>query len=374
MNNTRVFAHYEKINNIGYRWRTLLQLGNSWNILGTVIMKNPGSSGPLKYNGEEAIPIKESDLLTQLKKFDDTKNDENKEWYFFSVDNTMRHVVHLIGDYLDSHGKRKEGIIQIFNLFNVIDPSLDNALIIERNNRNIKNTFEDDLKHLLPPVYIGWGNLWKNDMFKDHAIKIFDAIKNNSHYLDTRDIRNNKFYHPQFLFGRGIHQPRCKMDYHAFIGKNLDIDNAEDKNSMILYANKEQIMLDKILNSMIEDSFKRYVRKDKRDNEWYRISSNFIVKVTSAGGGYVSIRDSKFDNKNNYSKRTINNQDTIIKHLEVKGYELKNDGARITSLGHKPFRKYAEWEQGPQYVVLSILNEIDELGYELEDIYNKKEL
>jgi hypothetical protein len=139
---------------------------------------------------------------------------------------------------------------------------------------------------------------------------------------------------------------------------------------------KEQIKPDNILNSMIEDSFKRYVRKESwnKEKDWYEISSNFIVKVTSSGGGYISIRDSKFDKNNNYSKRIIDNQDAIIKYLEEKGYELKNDGAKNTSLGHKPFRKYEEWKQGPQYVVLSILKEIDELGPELEEIYNKKDV
>ena len=78
-------------------------------------------------------------------------------------------------------------------------------------------------------------------------------------------------------------------------------------------------------------------------------------------------------------KRTYKVGDRVkIKSLKTvwevkeKGYELKNDGARKTSLGHKPFRKYAEWNQGPQYVVLSILKEIDELGSELEEVYNKK--
>lgn len=139
---------------------------------------------------------------------------------------------------------------------------------------------------------------------------------------------------------------------------------------------RDEIKPENILNSMIEYSFKKYVRKESlnKEKDWYEISSNFIVKVTSTGGGYVSIRDGKFDKKNNYSKRTINNQDAIIKHLENNGYELKNDGARKTSLGHKPFRKYAEWKQGPQHVVLSILREIEELGPELEDIYNKKEI
>ena len=44
------------------------------------------------------------------------------------------------------------------------------------------------------------------------------------------------------------------------------------------------------------------------------------------------------------------------------------------SLGHKPFRKYKEWKPGPQSVVLSILKEIDELGPELEKIYNKEKI
>lgn len=136
---------------------------------------------------------------------------------------------------------------------------------------------------------------------------------------------------------------------------------------------RDEIKPEKIFNSMIEYFFKKYVKKEawNKEKDWYKISSNFIIKVTSTGGGYVSIRDIKFDSKNNYSKSTINNQDAIIKHLEDKGYELRNDGARKTSLGHKPFRKYEEGKQGPQHVVLSILKEIDELGGELEEIFNK---
>ncbi len=139
---------------------------------------------------------------------------------------------------------------------------------------------------------------------------------------------------------------------------------------------RDEIKPENICNSMIEFFFKKYVKKEawNKEKDWYEISSNFIVQVTSTGGGYVSIRDSKFEKNNNYFKRTINNQDAIIKYLEEKGYELKNDGARKTSLGHKPFGKYAEWKQGPQHVVLSILREIEELGLELEDIYNKKEI
>lgn len=42
----KVFAHYECNENIEYRWRTLLQFGSSWDVLGSVVMKNPGSARP----------------------------------------------------------------------------------------------------------------------------------------------------------------------------------------------------------------------------------------------------------------------------------------------------------------------------------------
>lgn len=155
--------------------------------------------------------------------------------------------------------------------------------------------------------------------------------------------------------------------------EKLEISNKFKDVIHVFEERKKQIKPDNIFNSMIEDSFKRYVRKDTIDNKWFRISLNFRVQVTSAGGGEVIIRDDNYINGMSYLQTPINNQDSIIKYLKEKGYELKSDGARKTSLGHKPFKKYAEWKQGPQYVVLSILKEIDELGSELEEIYNKED-
>jgi len=139
---------------------------------------------------------------------------------------------------------------------------------------------------------------------------------------------------------------------------------------------KEQIKPDKIINSMIEDSFKKFVGKELcEDGKSYKISPNFIVRVSSVHNGLVTIRDSQCKEGLNYIKEPIHNQDAIISHLEKKGYIVKShDPERKTSLGDKPFRKYEEWKQGPQYVVLSILKEIDELGPELEKIYNKEKI
>ena len=40
-----VYTHYRTIApSIGFRWRTLLQFGDGWNVIGSVVMKNPGSA------------------------------------------------------------------------------------------------------------------------------------------------------------------------------------------------------------------------------------------------------------------------------------------------------------------------------------------
>lgn len=140
-------------------------------------------------------------------------------------------------------------------------------------------------------------------------------------------------------------------------------------------ARRDELKSENILRSMIEDSFKKHVRKDKweKDEKWYKISSNFMVRVASVDAGYVNIRDCGFDSKNNYSKRTISNQDEIIEYLKTKGFEL-NDGNKASSLGHKRFDKYKDRKKGPQYVILEILNEIEELGTDLENLYNRENL
>ena len=75
-----------------------------------------------------------------------------------------------------------------------------------------------DIDHIVPPVYIGWGYLWKNPTLKKNAEEIFNAAKkNNSNLFD--DIQNNKFYHPQYLMVYGKNRERCKEEMKRF--KNI---------------------------------------------------------------------------------------------------------------------------------------------------------
>lgn len=163
----------------------------------------------------------------------------------------------------------------------------------------------------------------------------------------------------------------------SYLGNDIGytISNIASQSNKLFVESKTPIKPEKLVNIMIEDSFKKLVRKELcEDGKSYKISPNFIVRVTAVHNGLVTIRDCQFRNGLNYIKEPIHNQDAIIEHLEKKGYIVKSEPERKTSLGNKPFRKYEEWKQGPQYVVLSILKEIDELGPELEEIYNKEEI
>ena len=227
----KVYAHYIKINGIEYRWRTLLQLGNSWEVCGTVVMKNPGSSHPQKWKVDKPIPIDNIEILRNLNRFDDFNSMDSKEWFDFSVDPTMGHVGHLIEEYLGYNKQIKEGIIQIFNLFNVIDQSLGGA--IKKYDPLVVNTIEDDINNIKQysklPIYLGWGDLWRNKLFNNNARRFFDIVKTEMHYLDPSDIGKNYFYHPQYLLGVGKNRSQCINHYISFLKNKRAHRNELDK-------------------------------------------------------------------------------------------------------------------------------------------------
>ena len=62
----KVYTHFYLMDEntaIGFRWRTLLQYGNSWEVIGSVVMKNPGGA-KFKSPTHQAI---DSGTLTKVK-------------------------------------------------------------------------------------------------------------------------------------------------------------------------------------------------------------------------------------------------------------------------------------------------------------------
>lgn len=204
----KVYTHYKaniRIDNLPYeyRWRTLLQFGSSWDMIGSVVMKNPGSANYL--NGNDHW-IEDRDILSHLEPFDYSCDREcGEKWYEFHSDTTMECVAELFAQMMGVTDKSKmQGIVQIFNLFYLREQDSGKAV------KTIKSTpslteiddkiFENDIRALKAPIYLGFGKLAKSSVFREKAFSFFNETVNNynAHYLDT-SFEKNHFYHPLAL-------------------------------------------------------------------------------------------------------------------------------------------------------------------------------
>lgn len=188
---TRAFAHHRDV----YRWRTLIQVGNDWTIRGTVFMINPGSSKPISKD------ISAEDLV-HLNKIDNTA-----DWFNFSIDSTMHFVISLFKQRSTFKGETFTGVVQIFNLINIMSPSIDEAFNRLQNTAdNIACTWSEAVDNLVKPIYVGWSGYYKKPLVNENASRILSAIKQveDINYLET-----SGFTHPRFLMGFGAKKPKC---------------------------------------------------------------------------------------------------------------------------------------------------------------------
>jgi hypothetical protein len=93
---------------VGVRWRTILQFGDSWNVIGNVVMKNPGSARVAK---GETSSITDIFLTQELREFDP---EDNNAWYEFRPDATMHSIKDLFARRYSISSQELNGIIQIF--------------------------------------------------------------------------------------------------------------------------------------------------------------------------------------------------------------------------------------------------------------------
>ena len=336
----KVFAHYECNENIEYRWRTLLQFGSSWDVLGSVVMKNPGSARP-------CTQIKEGSDYKELIKFD-TKN----EWYEFSPDSTMHCIERLFHEYCRQHNRDFNGIIQVFNLMNIRDPNLANA--IEKSikvKHNYLFTTEEDINHLVSPIYIGWGQLGQNPLYKDYAGRIFSAtlMKEGSQYLNG-DFQKNSFYHPQYLMGRGKYTPKSIYLLNAFC------QNTQNPKCDIQAIPNYIFSAQNVFKSVAESLEQYFQVIEKRNNVWrFVLKGIYSISVTRSNNGYIGIRHISNDCDNRFDKAVMDLLDTF-------GFT----GGSNNWLGTKCFKEYAFDDS----MINAILKECLDLKEEFTSLLN----
>ena len=209
----KVYTHYNTITgtDYGYRWRTLLQFGTSWDIIGSVVMMNPGSAN---YKHADHHPEDDPVLLSILHSFDN-EHGLCEPWFEFGSDPTLGLVAELFAERSRVYGdKDLNGVIQVFNLFYLKepDPGKGIALNAEFNLNDINDSiFTQDIKALTAPVYLGFGRLARNSAFRKKAEQFFERARElGTGYLYPQ-FDANSFAHPRSLMLFRKNTPQSKL-------------------------------------------------------------------------------------------------------------------------------------------------------------------
>lgn len=184
----RIFAQYVNLGTQEIRNNTILQFGNSWNLIANVVMFSPGKS-LLAYEVNEKDKI---NLKKYFLEFGDRKIDI-KDFYEFKKNQTMDCIQKMFSGFYIKKSRNLSGVINIFNLFDMKN------FMEEKNNlafiSDIKNSYFCD-----KVVYFGFGNKIKSDK---KALKLAEQIYNQtskkSKILYKRDFFSEKFYHPLYI-------------------------------------------------------------------------------------------------------------------------------------------------------------------------------
>lgn len=223
----------------GCRWRTLLQIGDSWGVLGSAVMMNPGSS----YFAEGLDmdhPILDPVTLDALKRFDSSEDD----WFEFEPDKTMEQLAGLFAHYygiadnglfasaktaedrkdyigkLTAYGEKLQGVIQIFNLANHREPNLPaalNAIQDVRPHEEMLDTARKDVELLIPPVYYGFKS-WIRQRAVAPQVAVHRECAPRLLGLsdDVDPFETFPCYHPSYIFGWGKGSQACWEALEAF--------------------------------------------------------------------------------------------------------------------------------------------------------------
>lgn len=321
-----------------YRWRTILQLGNSWDVIGSVVMKNPGSAKPT-----DGI-ITESERK-HLAAFDSS----DLPWYVFTSDNTMR-MIEKMFTYSNGNGKPLNGVIQIFNLFNIRDADLNKAL--DKSQTSVEpvfSTIDDDLRNIkehASPIYIGWGGLGSQKAFRVSAKRYFDFIRNEmgQHYLFEK-FSENRFYHPQYLMGRGKNRFNSQWLLKAF-----SLNTTEFCSDGMDYIHPVKFETESVLNTLKQTATEYKWYENKRCMFYPGLQVTFDKRTINIR--FVERAENGTFNPLDYQDAPHQKTTKIL--LEEFGY----CGPEKAWIGRK---EYNEFGTHPEAIVNGIITELEEI-------------
>jgi hypothetical protein len=202
----RVFAEYFEESGLAFRRNTILQFGESWDLLGNVVLANPGSAEPMSSVDKNAS----INLKVFFERYRGKTDFDMDHWYEFSVDSTMLFVGKIFsGEYVS---KRIElnGVVQLFNTFNIKNQNLQQA--VEQIGVDSEVLFSYGVEKFFhdKPTYFGFSNeVLSNELLRNIAMQIFCGSSDVVRRIYQKEFADNSFYHPMYI-NRAYNQEHFK--------------------------------------------------------------------------------------------------------------------------------------------------------------------
>lgn len=216
----KIYAEYFEENGLYFRKNTILQFGKNWNLIGNIVLANPGSANPLHKASEEST----FELQLFYKQYKDNKVFKANNWFEFKSDATMKFVEKIFnGSYVDENIELN-GVIQLFNTFNIKNKILKEAIIQAQDNSNdfsygIEKYFHEK------PTYFGFSQaVLKDKNLCRVAKEIFDNSSETIRSIYNNNFLKNSFYHPMYI-NRAYNQEhfqKYKKNVLLLLFKNIE--------------------------------------------------------------------------------------------------------------------------------------------------------
>lgn len=192
----KVFAQLNQENGFEYRSNTILQFGNSSKLIGSCVLANPGSSSPI-----QAITSNDENRLRQFYRvYRQPEVFSNKDWYEFKPDSTMRFIEKIFNGFYIGQAKQIEGIVQLFNVINIKNQNLQEALDHHKDGSSFLRSEGIERFFNGMPIYLGFGSdIKSHSVLKNWAKEVFDNLDVKQKKIYNPNFSSNKFYHPMYL-------------------------------------------------------------------------------------------------------------------------------------------------------------------------------
>lgn len=192
----KIYAEYYTENGLEFRRNTLLQFGDSWELIGNIVLANPGSAEPISKPDGEAI----SHISSFFETYREANQFKEENWKQFSADTTMGIIEKLFrGDYVDDT-KTLNGVIQLFNTFYIKNQNLEEAITQIGVDSDLLFSYGIEKYFHDKPTYFGFGNeVLNNITLRKVAENIFDGTSEIIKQAYNSDFSQNSFYHPMYI-------------------------------------------------------------------------------------------------------------------------------------------------------------------------------